>query len=97
MEVEAAMTVGGGWGTETVRRSYYGDRKEAGGSQDYLIVRGTIAEAIRGVVGLIGSDGYIKHYYLDERLLQGVLPGDMWLQGKYIPAPAGWHAYRSTE
>jgi len=98
MEVEAAMTVGGGgWGAENVRRSYYGDRKEDGGYPDYLIVRGTIAEAIRGVVGLIGSDGYIKHYYLDERLLQGVLPGDMWLQGKYIPAPAGWHDYRPTE
>ena len=98
MEVEAAITVGGGgWGAENVRRSPYGDRKEAGGYPDYLIVRGTIAEAIRGVVGLIGSDGYIKHYYLDERLLQGVLPGDIWLQGKYIPAPAGWHDYRPTE
>jgi hypothetical protein len=98
MEVEAAMTVGGGgWGAENVRRSPYGGRKEAGGYPDYLIVRGTIAEVIRGVVGLIGSDGYIKHYYLDERLLQGVLPGDMWLQGKYIPAPAGWHDYRPTE
>jgi len=98
MEVEAAITVGGGgWGAENVRRSYYGDRKEDGGYPDYLIVRGTIAEVIRGVVGLIGSDGYIKRYYLDERLLQGVLPGDMWLQGKYIPAPAGWHDYRPTE
>jgi len=98
MVVEAAITVGGGgWGAENVRRSYYGDRKEDGGYPDYLIVRGTLAEAVRGVVGLIGSDGYIKHYYLDERLLQGVLPGDMWLQGKYIPAPAGWHDYRPTE
>jgi len=97
MVVEAAMTVGGGgWGAENVRRGSYGGRKEASGSQDYLIVRGTLAEAVRGVVGLIGSDGYIKRYYLDERLLQGVLPGDMWLQGKYIPAPAGWHDYRSA-
>jgi hypothetical protein len=97
MVVESAMTVGGGgWGAENVRRGSYGGRKEASGNQDYLIVRGTLAEAVRGVVGLIGSDGYIKRYYLDERLLQGVLPGDMWLQGKYIPAPAGWHDYRSA-
>jgi hypothetical protein len=98
MVAEAAITVGGGgWGAENVRRGSYGGRKEASGNQDYLIVRGTLAEAVRGVVGLVGGDGYIKRYYLDGRLLQGVLPGDMWLQGKYIPAPAGWHDYRSSE
>jgi hypothetical protein len=59
-----------------------------------LIVRGTITEAVRGVVGLIGADGYLKFYYFDERLLEGILPGDIWLRGKYIPAPAGWHDYR---
>lgn len=96
MVLEAAITVGGGgWGAENVRRSWYGGRKEADGSQDSLIVRGTIAEAMRGVVGLIGSDGYLKYYYLDERLLEGLLPGDIWLRGKYIPAPAGWKDYRS--
>jgi len=49
-------------------------------------------------VGLLsgGGDGYLKSYYLDERLLEGVLPGDMWLRGKYIPAPAGWRDYRPT-
>jgi hypothetical protein len=98
--VEAAMTVGGGgWGAENVRRdSYggsYGGRKEASGNQDKLIVRGTITEAIRGVVGLVGTDGYLKYYYYDERLLEGILPGDIWLRGKYIPAPAGWHDYRT--
>jgi hypothetical protein len=97
MEVEAAITVGGGgWGAENVRRGSYGGRKEDSGNQDDLIVRGTLAEAVRGVVGLVGNDGYRKQYYLDERLLQGVLPGDMWLQGKYVAAPAGWHDYRST-
>ncbi len=102
MVVEAAMTVGGGgWGAENVARpsgwwTYYGGRKEASGSQDDLVVRGTITEATRGVVGLTGSmtDGYNKKYYMDGRLLEGVLPGDMWLRGKYIPAPAGWHDYR---
>ena len=98
MVIEAAITVGGGgWGAENVRRGSYGGRKEASGNQDNLIVRGSIAEAVRGVVGLIGSDGYVKRYYLDERLLEGILPGDIWLQGKYIPAPAGWHDYRPTD
>ena len=97
MVVEAALTVGGGgWGAENVRRGSYGDRKETSGNQDQLVVRGTITEAIRGVVGLVGSDGYLKYYYLDERLLEGILPGDMWLRGKYIPAPAGWHDYRPS-
>ena len=96
MVIEAAMTVGGGgWGAENVMRSSYGGRKEATGNQDQLIVRGTITEAIRGVVGLIGTDGYLKYYYYDERLLEGILPGDIWLRGKYVPAPAGWHDYRS--
>jgi hypothetical protein len=93
--VEAAITVGGGgWGAEDV-----GDRREYSGSQDDLIVRGSIVEVLRGVVGKSGTppDGYLKHYYLDERLLEGILPGDMWLRGKYIPAPAGWHDYRVAD
>lgn len=95
MIVEAAITVGGGgWGAENVQRGSYGGRKEASGNQDLLIVRGTIVEAIRGVVGLVGADGYLKNYYFDERLLEGILPGDFWLRGKYVPAPAGWHDYR---
>jgi len=94
--IEAAMTVGGGgWGAENVQRGWwYGGRKEASGYQDKLVVRGTITEAIRGVVGLVGADGYLKYYYFDERLLEGILPGDIWLRGKYVPAPAGWHDYR---
>ncbi len=90
--VEAAITVGGGgWGAENV-----GNRREYSGSQDDLIVRGSIVEVIRGAVGLTGfnPDGYKKYYYLDERLLEGILPGDIWMRGKYIPAPAGWHDYR---
>jgi len=90
MVVEAALTVGGGgWGAENV-----GSRKEDNPPQDDLILRGTITEVIRGVVGLIGSDGYLKYYYFDERVLEGILPGDIWLQGKFIPAPAGWQDYR---
>ena len=98
MVVEAALTVGGGgWGAENVQWNSYGGRKEASGYQDDLIVRGTISEAARGVVGLINADGFLKRYYSDERLLEGVLPGDIWLRGKYIPAPAGWHDYRPDD
>jgi hypothetical protein len=96
-EVEAAVTCGGGgWGAENVNVSgtNYGGRKQASTAvQDDLILRGTICEAVRGIVGLVGSDGYIKHYYLDSRLLAGVLPGNIWFSGRFIPAPAGWHDY----
>ncbi len=103
MVVEAFITVGGGgWGAENVYRSSSGltGRKEYSGMQDDLVVRGIIVEAMRGVVGLVPSyyspgDGYIKHYYFDERVMEGILPGDFWLRGKYIPAPSGWHDYRA--
>jgi len=96
--IEAAIAVGGGgWGAENVRRGSYGGRLEEGPGQDLLILRGSISESVRGVVGLVGSDGYIKRYYLDRRLLEGILPGDIWFGGKYVPAPAGWHDYRPTE
>ncbi|MBN1975637.1 MAG: hypothetical protein JW787_18530 [Sedimentisphaerales bacterium] len=91
--VIAAVTVGGGgWGAENV-----GNRKEYNGIQDDLILNGSICEAVRGVVGLVGNDGYIKKYTIDERLLEGVLPGNIWFGGKYVPAPAGWHDYRSND
>jgi len=94
MVVEAAVTVGGGgWGAENVKRGSYGGRKqESSSNSDDLILRGTISEVIRGVVGS-GSDGYRKKYYFDKRLMQGILPGDIWLKGKYLPTPAGWHDY----
>jgi len=104
MVVEAAITVGGGgWGAENVEWDYYyttyGGRKEDGGSQDDLIVRGAVIEAMRGVVGRLpnyyyAGDGFVKQYYMDERILEGILPGDIWLRGKYVPAPSGWHDYR---
>jgi hypothetical protein len=99
MVVEAGMTVGGGgWGAESVGRSSYGGRKNTdpnSSHNDVLIVRGTLAEVIRGVVGSGNQNGFLKQYYLDERLLTGILPGNMGLQGKYIPTPAGWHDYRN--
>jgi hypothetical protein len=95
MVVEAGITVGGGgWGAENVERGSYGGRKETSGTQDDLVLRGTLSEVCRGVVGLTGSDGYLKKYYLDERLMTGILPGDIWLRGKFVPLPAGWSDYR---
>lgn len=99
VEVEAALTIGGGgWGAENVQRSSggtnYGNRKENSGSQDNLYLRGTIQEVIRGVVGLVGTDGFVKYYIMDPRMMQGILPGNIWMAGKFVPAPAGWHDYR---
>jgi hypothetical protein len=105
MVVEAGITSGdGGWGAENVCvfpgyvYGGYGGRKGAYPIpwQDNLIVNGTLTEACRGIVGLSGWNGYMKHYNLDSRLLQGVLPGDIWMQGKYIPTPAGWHDYQQS-
>lgn len=91
MVVEAAITAcGGGWGAENVERNGVGGRKEEVGPTDALVVRGMLAEAIRGVVGVIGRDGYVKQYYLDERLIRGIVPGNLWFKGKYIPVPGGW-------
>jgi len=97
MVVEAAVTVGGGgWGAENVRST--GGRKVTGpGKQDFLILRGTICECVRGIVGIINTNGYLKQYYLDKRLQEGILPGNIWFGGKYVPAPAGWHDYRPTD
>jgi len=97
MVVEAAITVGGGgWGAENVR-STDGRKVTGPGDQDFLIVKGTISECIRGIVGIIGQNGYLKKYYLDKRLLEGILPGDIWFGGKYVPAPAGWSDYRPED
>jgi hypothetical protein len=95
--VEAALTIGGGgWGAENVATgstSSNPNRKEyVLGTMDNLTVHGSITEAIRGVVGLPSqNDGFLKEYTIDTRLMSGILPGDIWFSGKYIPAPAGWH------
>jgi len=31
---------------------------------------------------------------MDERLWQGILPGDFWLLGKYVSVPGGWYDQR---
>lgn len=95
--IEAALTVGGGgWGAENVKRNFYGGRKTVMATNDQLILRGNITEAVRGVVGVVGQDGYLKSYYWDERLLTGILPGNIWLKGKYVPVPGAWVETQST-
>jgi len=101
MIVEAAITVGGGgWGAEHV-----GERRMTSPTSfgyHKLIVRGAIIEAMRGIVGTDpsklsfpdSSNGYLKHYYFDNRLPGGLLPGNIWLKAKYTPLPGGWSDYR---
>ena len=95
MILEAGITVGGGgWGAEHVRRGLSGGRKETSGTQDDLIVRGTLTEVVRGVVGLTGSDGYLKNYYFDQRMLSGLIPGNVRMKGKFATVPGGWSDFR---
>lgn len=93
--VEAAITVGGGgWGAENVSTGSSGPERHeyTDGTQDNLIVHGSITEVVRGVVGYPSqNDGFIKQYTIDQRLMTGILPGDIWFTGTFIPAPAGWH------
>jgi Tfp pilus assembly protein PilX len=92
MVAEAAITVGGGgWGAENVYRSRsYTPRENVNSSKnDKLIVRGSITEVCRGVVGS-GNNGYLKQYYFDKRLMTGITPGNMGLKGKYLLIPGGW-------
>jgi hypothetical protein len=108
--IEAAITVGGGgFGAENVAvlsedlggRRQYGEAASPSSEvmTDDLIIRGSLAEVVRGIVGTqsgSNKDGFEKNYYMDERLLNGILPGDIWFSGRYIPAPAGWKDYRPT-
>jgi len=90
--VEAALTIGGGgWGAENVDSS--GGRRMYSTPSDTLYVHGSITEVIRGIVNIGDpiTNGYTKNYYIDTRLMSGILPGDIWLSGKYFPAPAGWY------
>jgi hypothetical protein len=87
MVVQAAITVcGGGWGAENI-----GARMSVNPSgTDNLIVAGSISESVQGIVTDSMGNGFRRCYYFDERLLTGILPGDMWLQSKYVPTPGGW-------
>ena len=83
------MTVGGGgWGVENIGQN---DRNGT------LYVNGAISEANRGMVRYSdrrSSDGYNRQYSFDDRLVEGILPGDLWLRSKYVPIPSGWVDYK---
>ena len=99
MVVEASMTVGGGgWGAENVSRdNHYEDRETYYNNRnDKLIVRGSITEAFRGVVGS-GNNGYLKQYFYDRRLMTGIIPGNIGLKGKYLLVPGGWEESASIK
>lgn len=85
MVVQAAITCGGGgWGMENLGSNSRKFDKEA-----ILIVAGAIAEPVQGAV-VRGVGGFKRHYYFDERFLNGILSCNMGLQSKYIVAPGGW-------
>ncbi len=95
MTVEAAITVGGGgWGAEHVKREKDDPGRKDSGIQDDLVLRGMLTEVVRGVVGRTGSDGYLKQYTFDERMLSGLIPGTVRLKGKFTTAPSGWSDFR---
>ncbi len=87
MVVQAAITAcGGGWGAENI-----GGRTNVNpNGLDNLIVAGSISESVQGIVADFMGNGFRRCYYFDGRLLSGILPGDMWLQSKYVPTPGGW-------
>ena len=91
MVVQAAITAcGGGWGAENV-----GGRLNVNPNwKDNLIVAGSITESVQGKVSDATGNGFRRCYYFDGRLLRGILPGDMWLQSKYVPTPGGWSDFR---
>ena len=86
MVVQASVTVGGGgWGVENVFARL--ERKTV----NNLVLAGSITEVIQGLVASsIGEAGFKRHYYFDKRLQNGILPGDIWFQSKYIPIKGGW-------
>ena len=97
MVVHAAITAGGGaWGAENAAKrqdTINIDPRNPENMLDDLVVAGSITE-ILGDITSKGDTGYKKHYYFDKRLLEGILPGDVWLQSKFTPKPGGWSDYR---
>ena len=90
MVVQAAITVGGGgWGAENVGARLNNTNTSG---LDSLIFTGSIAEAVRGPVAEV-QNGFKMYYYFDQRFQDGILPGDMWLQSKFVPTPGGWTDY----
>ncbi len=70
--------------------SFAVDNFGCGPGEGELNVYGAIAQDYRGIVGLVGSSGYVKNYKYDERLATDEPP--------YFLAPlkAGWKVIRET-
>jgi Tfp pilus assembly protein PilX len=96
--VEAAVTSAlGGFGPENLPRYGAPYRKMAPGTNlNTLIVRGTITDAIIALTFIGGTNGYYSNFQMDERILRGILPGDIWLTAKFLPAPGGWCQFRTN-
>ena len=71
--------------------SFVVDNYNCGSPLGNLDVVGAIAQKFRGIVGLVGSSGYVKEYVYDERLATDEPP--------YFLAPlkAGWRIVRETD
>jgi len=92
VEVEASLTSGGGgWGAENLYRSssFPGRKNNTAGQKDILILRGTRCEPMIGLTAS-GNNGFLEEDYFDQRMIMGILPGNVWLKGKYVLIPGGW-------
>jgi hypothetical protein len=76
----------------TLSHSFMVDNYSTGASnpQPYLTVHGAIAQRYRGIVGLVGSAGYLKNYHYDDRL-KVILPPFL-----FSISTAGWQVSRET-
>ena len=75
----------------TLQHSFFVDNYDCGGSAlGTLTVHGAIAQYFRGIVGQVGSSGYLKNYNYDDRL-GVILPPYLFDLQK-----TQWTAYRET-
>jgi len=71
--------------------SFVVDNYNCGSPLGELSIVGAVAQKFRGIVGLVGTSGYVKEYIYDERLATDEPP--------YFLAPlkAGWRIVRETD
>jgi hypothetical protein len=76
----------------TLAHSFMVDNYTSGQTnpQPYLTVHGAIAQRYRGIVGQVGSTGYLKNYHYDDRL-HVLLPPYL-----FSISTAGWEVSRET-
>jgi len=95
--IQAVITVGGGgFGAENVV-----ERKNTNtAGRDNLVFAGAITEAVQGMFANPGgNNGFRRLCYEDERLRSKTiaLPGDMWLESKFLPLPGTWSDARISQ